>query len=384
MDNLIAQYFPDFACAGIAAGIKDNGKHDLGLLYLNDCQAAAAVFTQHTLPAPSVLISKQHINTCIPKAVIVNSGCANACLGDLGMADAQHMIATVAAHLGIEKESVLIAQTGMIGSRLDRKTVDAGLAEICAAVHNKAQDWTGFARSILTTDLSEKLSAQKFGKTGIVMGVTKGAGMIAPNMATTLSFLVTNMQIQSDLLQQCLQKAINNTYNKCSVDTDTSTNDMVVILSSGTEKADRADFEAALTACCYDLMSQLLKDAEGAKKMIVARVYSAASERAANKMARSVVDSPLVKSMVAGEMLNWGRLLMAIGKVDEPLNLENISLYIQDVCILEKGQEIAASTADFSADTLYIDIHVGMGEASGVAYGCDMHEAYATINKDKS
>jgi hypothetical protein len=122
----------------------------------------------------------------------------------------------------------------------------------------------------------------------------------------------------------------------------------------------------------------------GAKKMIVARVFSAASERAANKMARSVVDSPLVKSMVAGEMLNWGRLLMAIGKVGEPLNLENISLYIQDVCILEKGQEKTATTADFSADTLYIDIHVGMGEASAIAYGCDMHEAYATINKDKS
>ena len=382
--GLLEDYFSDVFSSGLAAGIKSNDAKDMGLIYIPECKAAAGVFTQHALAAPSVHISQSHVRKMLPKVIVVNSGCANACLGDVGDADAKYIVETVSDNLDIKSEEVILAQTGMIGTRLDREVLYKGIRQLVDQVQSGQQNIYDFAEAILTTDTCSKLSVVEYGSKGVVIGVTKGAGMIAPNMATTLSFFITNANICSESLQKHLESAIDKTYNKASVDTDTSTNDMAIIVSTCTEDVDMATFDDSLTNCCFDLMTQLLLDAEGAQKMIIASVEGAESDEAANMMARAIVTSPLIKTMVAGEMLNWGRILMALGKINVKLDLSKITLNIQGQPVFQDGLEVEAVEPDFSDDIIEIHADLDLGVSKAVSYGCDMHESYVTINKDKS
>ena len=382
-----------FTAGATYAGLKTYAadKLDLGLLFCQRPSSVAGVFTTSSVKFPSVRLTQERVSQGKVRALVVNSGIANACVGEQGYKDAGEATAEAAKRLGVGAEEVLISSTGIIGVELPVALIRAGIGRIELS-EDGGHD---LARAILTTDTRPKGGAVSFevhGKTVSIGGIAKGAGMIHPNMATMLCFLTTDGEVETSLLQRALEKAVDLSFNMLSVDGDTSTNDTVLIFASGSAEAGIIEegspygdiFQEALTQLCIHLTKELARDAEGATRLIEVTVEGADSPSSARLGARTVVASSLVKSAVHGADPNWGRIIAALGRSGAELQEDKIALYVNDVCIMEGGRPIPfhrdAVVALMQGAEVSFRIRLNLGQDRATAWGCDLSEEYVTFN----
>ena len=363
--------------AGIAAGLKKNGHPDLGLIYSETTASAAAVFTRNVVQAAPVMLDRQRIPSGRCRAIVVNSGNANCCNGENGMRDAVATCAAVARALDIPEDQVLVASTGVIGQPLP---IDRVTEAVPTLVADLADD--GFERlaaAIMTTDTEPKCIRRQGrldDRTFNVVAVAKGAGMIRPDMATMLCFACTDAAIDAALLDTMLRQAVDQSFNRITIDGDTSTN-----------ASEQAVFQGVLDAIFLDLAKWLVRDGEGANKLVEVRVQGAGSDEDARQIADTVADSPLVKTALFGEDANWGRILGAAGRAGVTFDPAKIDLYFDDVRMVAAGvgcgaEAEAAATAVLQQSELRItlDLNAGAGVASVLT--CDFSLDYVRINAD--
>ena len=382
-----------FLAGATYAGLKTyaEDKLDLGLLVSENASSIAGVFTTSTIKSPSVRLSQERVAQSKVRALLVNSGIANACVGSQGYEDAREATAEAARRLDLKSDEVLMASTGIIGVELPMALIRAGIGKI------ELSDDGGhrLARAILTTDSQPKEAAVTFqvhGKTITIGGIAKGAGMIHPNMATLLCFLTTDGQVDRAFLQKALNQAVDSSFNMLSVDGDTSTNDTVLIFANGSAGAGAIEegsaqgeiFQEALNQLCVYLTKRLAKDAEGASKIIEVTVEGASSSSSARLAARTVVSSNLVKSAVHGADPNWGRVIAALGRSGAEVDEEKIDLYLNDVCIMEGGHPVPfhkdGVVALMQGPEVSFRIRLNLGEGRATAWGCNLSEEYVTFN----
>lgn len=387
---------PQGFLAGTArAGLKKAGE-DFALIVSDRPAVAAAVFTTNLVQAAPVLVSQEHLRYRTHRAIVVNSGGANACTGEGGLNDARHTAALVAAQIGCQPQEVLVASTGVIGQRLDMQKIEGGVQTLNGQLSRAAG--SKVAEAIMTTDTRPKRARKRFklnGRMVTLAGVAKGAGMIHPNMATMLSFVTTDAAISKNALQAALRQAVKKTFNRLSVDGDTSTNDTLAILANGAAgntlitKVGGDDFEAfteALTAVCRDLTIQIARDGEGARKLITIQIKHAPSERAGEKIAATIATSPLVKTAIAGADANWGRILAAAGRSGVRFDVSKVEIKLGGLVVARNGGGLrfnetrALEILKQDEVTLTVDLH--QGEAAVTAWTCDMTEDYIHINAD--
>lgn len=381
-----------FRFAGIAAGIKANGKPDLGLIVADEPVAAAGVYTRNRVRAAPVEIAEERTRKGKLRAVLVNSGNANACTGVPGRKAAERATAAVAKALGVSPSLVAPASTGVIGALLPAdKIVDAVPRLLDAIGADKASD---FARAIMTTDRWPKVAARTLkigGTTATVLGVAKGAGMIHPDMATTLAFVVTDAGASPALLGKLLREATDVTFNAISVDGDTSTNDTILLLASGkagTVKAGSAEakrLRAALEDVLGALGRSIVKDGEGAEHVVTFEVTGARSDADARKAAKTIATSPLVKTALHGRDANWGRILAAAGRSGAVFEPDVAEIRVGDVKIVHKGmpvgKEAEAKAAAIMAGLEYtVSVKLGRGPGRARYLTCDMGQSYIAVN----
>jgi len=405
-----------FLAAGMHCGIKKSGKFDLGLLVCPAGAKAAAVFTTNKITSAAVQVSKRHIKSPKIYAAVVNSGNANACTGQQGIKNAIKMCSETALLLqianrklvlsGVEgsqivNRDVLIASTGIIGEQLPIKKVIAGISKAAEKLSTSASAGLDFAKAIMTTDTKPKQAIRRFilGSRATsaeslitIAGAVKGAGMIAPNMATTLCFLTTDVAITKPLLASALKTAIGNSLNRLTVDGHQSTNDTAIILASGlagnrpivTKCPRYRKFTKALTELCDDLVKQMALDAEGATRMFKVVVKGAESCADAAKAARAIADYPLVKCAVHGGDPNWGRIICAVGSVGVKLNPNKLSCRLGSITVFQNGapKKFDAKKARkiISSTEHTITVDLAAGGASDFCYGCDLSTEYVTTN----
>ena len=381
-----------FRAAAVASGIKPD-RPDLALLVAEAGGAAAGVFTANLAQAAPVLVSREHLASGRARAIVVNAGCANAATGGGGLADARETAEIAARTLGCAAEEVLVASTGVIGVRLPMAKVRAGIAE--AGRRLSAEAGAEAARAILTTDTKPKEVAIEFpvGKQACVVGgMAKGAGMIAPNMATMLAFFTTDAAVAPPLLRRALTEAVGESLNRITVDGDTSTNDCALVLASGARPATAVDregsdfdaFRRALTEAARRLARMLVRDGEGVTRVAEVRVEGARTPAEADRVARTVAESPLVKTAIHGGDPNWGRVLAAVGRAGVPLDASRVSIWIGDVQVAEGGAardypEEAAAAA-MREDPVRLRVRLGEGGAVGWMWTSDFSRGYVDIN----
>jgi glutamate N-acetyltransferase/amino-acid N-acetyltransferase len=384
-----------FRFAGACGGIKKKGGLDLGLIAAEAPASAAAIFTRNRVRAAPVRVSQAALARSGGRArgIVVNSGNANACTGPRGAADARRMARLAGREIGAAPGEVLVASTGVIGQPLPMEKVEAAIRSASLALYEEG--FAAFAEAIMTTDRRPKIARRSVTiarRPVILLGCTKGAGMIAPNMATTLTFVVTDAQLAPDALDRALRAAAEPSYNAIAVDGDTSTNDMLAALASGRGPAiaserDRARFADALGELCLDLATQLMRDGEGVHHVVTIDVRGAASDAAARAVARRVATSPLVKTAIAGADPNWGRILCAIGNAGVAIRPDKIAVALDDVPVAERGtasptldEKRASGVMRRPAYTIAIDLGQGRGAARFLA--CDLSHEYVSINAD--
>ena len=369
------------------------GRRDLGLLFSEAPGGTAAfVCTTNLLKAAPLLVTRESVEGAGVRAVVVNSGIANAATGERGLEDAYRMREMAAEELGIGAGEVAVASTGVIGERLPMDRVKAGIREAAARL---SQDGSAFAEAILTTDTRTKEAAAKVevgDRVVTVGGVAKGSGMIHPNMATMLAFLTTDAAVEKDCLQKTLGVATERTFNRVTVDGDTSPNDMALLMANGaaaneplTEGSpDYRAFAGAVEAVMRHLAKEIARDGEGATKLVEVVVEGAESEDAAAALAKSVVGSSLVKAAAYGEDANWGRVVNAMGYAGVPFDPSKVELSFGPVKVFSGGEpvahDVAEANAALSGDEVEILARVGDGEGSAVAWGCDLTYEYVKIN----
>ena len=386
-------------------GFKGHGIHskiklkklDLGVIYSDMSCTAAGVFTQNKACAAPVKISKENIKNPI-KAIIINSGNANACTGTQGMADANQMCSELAKELKISPEEILIASTGIIGKPLPMENISEGIQSIVKDI--SYDHFNLVPTAILTTDLYEKKCSNQITIDNCnikINGMAKGSGMIHPNMATTLAFVTTNVNIKKTILQNLLKEISDLTFNMISVDGDTSTNDSLIVLSNNTGKNQIIDskdspgyklFKKALYDVIEALAIKVVKDGEGATKLITAHVSDASSLEDAKKQAKSVITSNLVKAAFFGEDVNWGRILCALGYSETNFDSDKVTLKFksgnQEILILDCGTpktyDSKIAKEIMASDSIGIHISMKTGEYSAKAWGCDLSYDYVKIN----
>jgi len=380
-----------FRAAGMHCGIKAS-RPDLALIVSDSLASAAGVFTTNLVKAAPVLVSQEKIQSGAAQAIIVNSGNANACTGAQGMADAREMSSLTAQALGIAEEFVLAASTGVIGIPLPMDALRGGIPRLPAAL---SADGASAAAAILTTDAFAKTSAMRLpvkGRVVTIGGMAKGAGMIHPDMATTLCFLTTDAAVPAPVLRRALRQAVDRSFNAISVDGDTSTNDTVFLLANGhaghspllEEDEDFAAFTAALTAVATDLAKLVVKDGEGATKLITIAVRGARTPADARRVMHAVMTSPLVKTAIYGGEPNWGRILAAAGRSGASVVPDLAEISIAGVPVVRGGQGLpgelprAAEAMARSEYEIAVDLHLGDGAATG--WTCDLNEGYVKIN----
>jgi glutamate N-acetyltransferase/amino-acid N-acetyltransferase len=381
-----------FRASAVEAGLKP-GRADLALLVADRTCAAAGVFTTNRAQAAPVVVSREHLLRGRARAVVVNAGCANAGTGDRGLTDAREMACLSASALGCRAEEVVVASTGVIGVHLPMDPIRAGISRAAFALSRDGG--AAAARAILTTDTKPKEVSLEFpvdGKTARVGGMAKGAGMIAPNMATLLAFFTTDVAIEPGLLRRSLGEAVGESLNRITVDGDTSTNDMAVVLASGAADAppivgegrDYAAFRDALVQASRSLAEMIVRDGEGASRIAEVRVEGARTAAEADRVARTVAESPLVKTALHGGDPNWGRVLAAAGRSGVDIEADRLSIWIGDVWVAENGHARTYSEdlahAAMTADPVRIRIHLGQGSASGWMWTCDLTHGYVDIN----
>ena len=383
-----------FLAGGTYAGLKtqEDGVLDLGILLSETPASLAATFSQNKILSPSVILSRQRAQRGVARGVVANSGCANCCVGEQGLADAAELTELAAAHTGVSAEDMLVCSTGMIGIELPMALLRQHIGNVTLS----GDGGHDFARSIMTTDTRYKdlaVSVDLGGRKVTVGGAAKGVGMIHPNMATMLAFVATDAPVEQSFLQAALSRAVDTSFNMCSVDGDQSTNDTCLVLANGqaggaevvagTPEAET--FEDALTFVCVSLAKQMVRDGEGAKKLIEVTVSEAVSQSDARKAAREISTSSLVKAMVHGNDPNWGRLMMALGKSGADMDESKIQIYINDIQIVDEGKSIpfhldSVVSAMASSPDVRFGVNLSMGDATATAWGCDLTEEYVTFN----
>ena len=387
-----------FLAAGLHCGVKQSGKPDLALLYCPAGARAAAVFTTNAIQSAAVIVCKQHITTSPIYAAVINSGNANTCTGAKGVAAAKVMCAKVGKELAIDTDSVLPASTGIIGHQLPITKITAGIEQAAQKLSDSAAAGLNFAKAIMTTDTRPKQAFCRVkigGKMITLAGTAKGAGMIGPNMATTICVVTTDAAISKALLGKALKAAIGNSLNRLTVDGHQSTNDTALILASGQAKNTPIKtqqetgfrrFSEALTALCTDLARQMALDAEGATRMFTVRVKGAATQAEAFKAARAVADYDLVKCAVHGADPNWGRIICAVGSCGIQVNPDRLCCKIGETYVFRNGKPTAFDAKKVSAVIAQkehtIIIELNLGKYSDFCFGCDLGRDYVTINAD--
>ena len=383
-----------FLAAGVRAGIKEQGE-DVALIYSEMPASAAGVFTANIVRAAPVLVSQLRVPRATARAVIVNSGNANACTGEQGLQDARAMTAQTARLLEIAEEDVLVASTGVIGKRLPMDRVSAGIEE---AVRSLSRDGgPSAARAIMSTDTrpkEESVEVSIGGSKVRIGGIAKGAGMICPNVATMLAFITTDAAVAPEMLQAALSNAAERSFNCLTVDGDSSTNDTVIVLANGAagnpriERRDR-DWEEladALEFVSVSLAKQIAKDGEGATKMIEITVRGAKSFQDARQIARTVANSPLVKTAMFGCDANWGRVLAAAGRAGVDFDPSAVSLFFGTTPVVRHGEPVDFSQAEMHellrGSEVNVLLEIGSGPGSAAVWTCDFSYDYVRINAE--
>ncbi|AZN38484.1 bifunctional glutamate N-acetyltransferase/amino-acid acetyltransferase ArgJ [Paenibacillus albus] len=384
-----------FKAAGLHCGLKKTTRHDIGAIVCEVPAAAAGVYTTNVFQAAPIQVTRESIASGKLRAVIVNSGNANACTGKQGEADAYEMRSAFAEAIGVPAEQVAVASTGVIGELLKMDRVRGGIAELPARLGSSYEAADDFCQAILTTDLVKKevcVSVVIDGKTVHIAGASKGSGMIHPNMATMLGFVTTDAAIGSEALHTLLRQVTDVTFNMITVDGDTSTNDMLVAMASGfagndelnASHPDYAAFAEGLRYVCEVLAKAIARDGEGATKLVEVQVRGAESDASAQAIAKTVIGSSLVKSAVFGADANWGRIIAAVGRAGVAVNPETVDIALGDIVTLTQSRPVAfdeeAALVYLKGDTvvIYVDLH--MGEGTATAWGCDLTYDYVRIN----
>jgi glutamate N-acetyltransferase/amino-acid N-acetyltransferase len=377
-----------FRAAGVASGIKASGRPDLGVWCSDVPCVAAGTFTQNTFPAAPVVLSRDRLRArAEAQGVVFNSGNANACNGEQGLADAREMTRIAAQSLGIAEELVLNASTGIIGVPLPMEVIRAQLPRVQPSPDGGHEA----ARAIMTTDTRAKECAVALtidGREVRIGGMSKGVGMIYPNMATMLSFIGTDAALEPEFASAALKRAVDRSFNMITVDGDTSTNDSCFLLANGLSGISPLhasdDFEAALAAVCTDLARKMAGDGEGASKLLQVDVTGAASESDARAAARAVVGSSLVKAALHGGDPNWGRIFAAVGYSGAQVDPDRAALWIGSIQIARNGVSTGArkdeARAQMTGSEVSFRVDLGLGSSTARAWGCDLTEDYVVEN----
>lgn len=383
-----------FRAGGLHCGLKKTERYDLGAILCDVPASAAGVYTLNAFQAAPLRVTQESIaHSGKLQAMIVNSGNANACTGQQGEDDARSMRAASAKALGVAEHHVGVTSTGVIGELLPMGKVLSGIEQLPAKL--KQGGGEDFCQSILTTDLVQKMTCVRVvigGKEVHIAGAAKGSGMIHPNMATMLGFMTTDVAIESEYLQLLLSRITDNTFNMITVDGDTSTNDMVVVMASGLAGGDslhpgHPDWEAFAAGFQYVgeyLAKAIARDGEGATKLIETTVIGAESDDAARKIVKSIIGSSLVKSAVYGADANWGRIIAAVGYSGQPVNVNTVDIRLGDIAVLEQSRPVKfdeeAALVYLKTDTIQIHVNLHMGEGKATGWGCDLTYDYVRIN----
>lgn len=383
-----------FKAAGVASGLKKKEKKDLGMIYSEVQANVAGVFTQNKILAAPVILDRERIKSGVCRAVIANSGNANCCTGQQGMKDAEAMTRFAASALGITEDLVLVASTGVIGQPLSVEKIEKAVPGLVESM--TPEGISDFAEAIMTTDTVPKMismQGQLEGKTFTITGVVKGSGMIRPDMATMLCFVCSDIKADSEMLRQMLLAGVERSFNRITVDGDTSTNDMVLLMANGLsgavvkEPSHIESFQGVLNNVLMDLAKMVVKDGEGATKFVEVAVKGAVSDQDAHRVADTVAHSNLVKTALFGEDANWGRILAAAGRANAVLEPDKVDIFFDDVLMVKDGMGCgdaaeAEATKVLKKDefTIRIDLHMGEGKTS--VFTCDFSIDYVKINAD--
>jgi glutamate N-acetyltransferase/amino-acid N-acetyltransferase len=390
---------PGFLAGGVAAGIKPSGKRDLALIHSSSPARSAAVFTTNQVKGAPVLVSMEHARTGALQAIVASSGCSNVCTGERGIRDAREMVKQTAELLRIPPSHVLIAATGVIGQPLPMDKVRAAIPKLVKAL--SPQGGREAAEAIMTTDTRRKEAALRCevgGRTVTLGGMAKGVGMIEPHLATMFCFVTTDAAVARGALDPILKRSVDRSFNRITVDSDQSTSDTVAVIANGLaenaplDKGARGlrDFAVALDALVARLARMLVEDGEGATKLVSITVRGAASRRDALVAARSVANSPLVKTAINGSDPNWGRIMMALGKAAARVEQDKVSISFggdegQAERLVERGMLREGVRLDrvreiMGRQALDITIDLGIGRGEERVWTCDLSEEYVRIN----
>ncbi|HHX51598.1 MAG TPA: bifunctional glutamate N-acetyltransferase/amino-acid acetyltransferase ArgJ [Clostridia bacterium] len=388
-----------FQAAGVEAGIKTTAKMDLALVFSPEPCEAAGVFTRNKVKAAPLLLDREHLEKARPRALVINSGNANACTGEQALVDARTMARAAALELGLETEEVLVASTGVIGVPLPVEKIQRGIKLAAQELSREGGDRA--ARAIMTTDLRPKEAAVSFlleGQKVTIGAMAKGSGMIHPNLATMLAFITTDASVEKQALEIALREAVDASFNMLTVDGDTSTNDLVLLLANGAagnlqlryNSPDFTIFQGALTHICTLLAKEIARDGEGATKLLEVRVKNARSLQDARLAARAVAGSSLVKTALFGEDPNWGRILCAAGYSGADFNPATVDIFLTSaggrIQTAAAGTGLAFDEAKaaliLNEKEITFEIDFRDGEYEAAAWGCDFSYDYVKINAD--
>lgn len=392
-----------FRAAGVHCGVKANSpadKNDLTLIVSDTVAATAATFTSNRVKAAPIYVCMEHLENGLAQAIVANSGNANACAPE-GMENAKRMAAAAAKAAGVDEDKVLVGSTGVIGQRLNVETIEAHMDEVASKLEASAAASQAANNAIMTTDTVEKTAAVEFtcgGKTCRIGGIAKGSGMIHPNMGTMLGFITTDCAIDPSLLRSALREVVSKTFNRISVDGDTSTNDTCIIMANGMAGNELLDWKSEEYHAFYDalyevaltLAKKMAADGEGASRLISCTVKHSRAEEYAERLAKAVIASSLVKAAMYGADANWGRVLCAMGYSKAPFRPEFVNIGFSSaagsITVCENGEAV-----DFDEDIakkillekeVSIDVDIQEGDEEATAYGCDLTYDYVRINGD--
>ncbi|MCM8536180.1 MAG: bifunctional glutamate N-acetyltransferase/amino-acid acetyltransferase ArgJ [Lentisphaeraceae bacterium] len=371
-----------YTCASINCGLKKDGAEDLSVIYSEKTASAAAVFTKNQVPGAPVIVGREIIAKGKLQALVINSKVSNVGTGEQGVQNARRMGAAVAKEFGCSADEVLMSSTGVIAVQLPIEKVEAGVVGIKDKMNN---DPLVAAKGIMTTDTHPKAYSVNVGDAVITL-IAKGSGMIEPNMATMLAYCLTDADIEPQVLDQMLRKAVNKSFNMLSIDTDTSTSDTVVIMANGLAgKVDESAFQEALDQLSIKMTETMARDGEGATKLIRTEITGAVNYDEARVYAKSMINSPLIKTMAFGADPNIGRILMALGKCFEnTFDLDKLTLSINDTLIYKDAGKVDYDEPELrktiSGDPVVFQIDLGLGDGSATTYGCDLTHGYVDEN----
>ncbi len=386
-----------FRAAGLHCGLKKTQRNDLGVIAADHPCAAAGVYTTNAFKAAPLIVTEESLSrTGKLQVMLVNSGNANACTGDQGMADAREMRKLAAEAFGVSEDLAGVTSTGVIGELLKMDRVRGGIARLSDATHATAASGDQFSQAILTTDLVKKEACVRVMIDGVavhIAGTCKGSGMIHPNMATMLGFMTTDAKISSATLHALLKETTDQTFNMITVDGDTSTNDMVIVMASGVANHETeltpahpswVDFVSGFRYVGEQMAKAIARDGEGATKLIECTVEGAITQEAARGMVKTIIGSSLVKSAVFGADANWGRIIAAVGRAGFPVRTDAVDIRLGGIEVLRQSQPVEfdedRAEAYLKGDTVHIIVNLHHGEGRATGWGCDLTYDYVRIN----